>query len=356
MPRSAPRSRPGPCWRRTRTTTTCAAGRRCVRHGGSGVEPVDVEELAWGSVMGMAEAAAYYTVADALELAIVAGEFIPGGRGWRQSSSSGPPALLRSREHLDGASLLDRVLDERIDTWLDRHRGRRPRSCARCSPGCAARRRCPTPGPTHRAGALATRTRRRGAHANADAPAQAGDREGDDERIRLGRRLQPTQARGRLPGGSRDPRTGRSHRRGTRRKLQLSLTPIGKALLGDALSLWRRLCGALVSTHAYDAAVQELALALMLQEQVGSGARSRPRSPRSWTASTGAAATGWRPTNGTSAGRWSTSTGGSTMCLLQHDPDQPRWQDSWRPNQAGRRARRKRYGPERRGHVVTWEM
>jgi hypothetical protein len=55
-----------------------------------------------------------------------------------------------------------------------------------------------------------------------------------------------------------------------RRKQQLLLKATGKALLGDPLALWRRLCGVLVSAHAYDGAVQELALALMLQEQVAS--------------------------------------------------------------------------------------
>lgn len=237
----------------------------------SGVEPVAVEELAWGSVMGMEEAAAYYTVADALELAIVAGQFTPGGRGWRQKQHAVVrQQLLRSREHLDEASLLDRVLDERIDTWLDRHGGRRPEILRPLLPRLRGPAALPDDLDQHLA------------------PVRwLLERTGEGLTLTQTHRLKPatvttmTDAFGANDGFSRrkledDFREVLATRELAeaidavrRRKLQLQLTPTGKTLLSDPLALWRRLCAVLVSSHAYDAAVQELGLALMLQEDVG---------------------------------------------------------------------------------------
>ncbi len=84
----------------------------------SGVEPVDVDDLAWGGVMGVEEAAAYYSAAASLELSIVAGDFTPGSRGWKKTQQAiVREQLVRPRRELDDASLLDRVLAERIDGW-----------------------------------------------------------------------------------------------------------------------------------------------------------------------------------------------------------------------------------------------
>ncbi len=238
----------------------------------SGVQPVDVEELAWGGVMGMEEAAAYYTVADALELAIVAGEFTPGGRGWRQKQQAVVrQQLLRAREHLDGGSLLDRVLDERVDTWLSRHRSHRAEIVRPLLPRLRGPVALPDDLDRHVApvrwlleraaeGLALTQTHRL-KPATVTAMTDAFGWDDGFSRRKLEddfREVIATRELAEAIGAVR------------RHKVQLLLTPTGKALLGNPLALWRRLCGALVSAHAYDAAVQELALALMLQEQVAS--------------------------------------------------------------------------------------
>src|ERR1700759_4422822 len=48
----------------------------------SNAPPPDTELLAWGSVMGSQERAAYDACAAALELAFASGELSVGGRGW----------------------------------------------------------------------------------------------------------------------------------------------------------------------------------------------------------------------------------------------------------------------------------
>ncbi len=49
----------------------------------SNAAPPDTDLLAWGSVMGSQERAAYDACAAALELAFAAGELTAGSRGWR---------------------------------------------------------------------------------------------------------------------------------------------------------------------------------------------------------------------------------------------------------------------------------
>lgn len=49
----------------------------------SGIRPPDLDELQWGSVMGMRENAALSSTAEFLELAVASGELVPGARGWK---------------------------------------------------------------------------------------------------------------------------------------------------------------------------------------------------------------------------------------------------------------------------------
>lgn len=93
----------------------------------SGIEPPDTERVTWGSVMGAAEALAIETVADRLELAIAVGDLQPGARGWRdQQTEFTLDVLARPRADLDGMTLYDAILDERLDEWI-----RGPRSSTR---------------------------------------------------------------------------------------------------------------------------------------------------------------------------------------------------------------------------------
>jgi hypothetical protein len=121
----------------------------------SNAAPPDTELLAWGSVMGSQERAAYDACAAALELAFASGELSAGARGWRtkrvdivnrwltgQCFSGGttppdPPATggMSSPQTpltpLDGApgtdTWLGRISAERIDAWAHGRPGERSR-------------------------------------------------------------------------------------------------------------------------------------------------------------------------------------------------------------------------------------
>jgi hypothetical protein len=89
----------------------------------SGIRPPDIEELVWGSVMGIVESNALSSVAELLELAIASGDLVPGARGWRQRQTELVRAhLTTARIELGGRTWLDAVVDERLDTWLSAYR------------------------------------------------------------------------------------------------------------------------------------------------------------------------------------------------------------------------------------------
>lgn len=93
----------------------------------SGIDPPDTELLTWGTVMGPSEARALEAVADRLELAIAAADLQPGSRGWRdQQAEIAKQALISPRPQLQGGTLYDQILVERIDAWV-----RGPRSTTR---------------------------------------------------------------------------------------------------------------------------------------------------------------------------------------------------------------------------------
>ncbi len=304
----------------------------------SGVEPVDVDELAWGSVAGMAEASAYYQVALALELAIAAGEFTPGARGWKAAQQRFiRQQLLRAPEAADGGCLLDEVLEERIQAWLTargaarqetvRPLGHRLRAPSVLPPDLS---RCVAPVRwllDQAAGGLALTATHRLKPATVTAMVHAFDWD-DGVGVR------------RLEGDFREVVATRDLAECSgvvrRRKLQLLLTPTGRRLTGDDPALWRRLCTALVAAEPYDAAVQELALALMLQREDLSRAQLAAPIHDAMTGE------GWhskdgRPPDEHHVGwalvdfHWRLEA----LRLLEHDATKPRWQDSWRLTPAG---------------------
>jgi len=112
----------------------------------SNAAPPDTELLAWGSVMGSQERAAYDACAAALELAFASGELSAGARGWRTKRAdivnrwlclSGgttppdPPALggLPAPQTPGPSSdtWLGRISAERIDAWAHGRPGERSR-------------------------------------------------------------------------------------------------------------------------------------------------------------------------------------------------------------------------------------
>jgi len=105
----------------------------------SNATPPDTDLLAWGSVMGSAERAAYHACGAAIELALVAGELRPGVSGWRTRRVDLVNRWLTEQPAVpaaDGASdesedvpepWIARISAERIDSWLRGCSGERSR-------------------------------------------------------------------------------------------------------------------------------------------------------------------------------------------------------------------------------------
>lgn len=111
----------------------------------SNAAPPDTDLLAWGSVMGPQERAAYDACAAALELAFASGELCVGARGWRTRRMDIVNRWLTGRPDaseglLDGTDTalgadgvpgtdtwLGRISAERIDAWAHGRPGERSR-------------------------------------------------------------------------------------------------------------------------------------------------------------------------------------------------------------------------------------
>ena len=112
----------------------------------SNAAPPDTDLLAWGSVMGPQERAAYDACAAALELAFASGELCVGARGWRTRRvelvnrwlTGRSDASLHPAEAGEGMGLvldsvpgtdtwLGRISAERIDAWAHGRPGERSR-------------------------------------------------------------------------------------------------------------------------------------------------------------------------------------------------------------------------------------
>src|SRR6202011_1487188 len=126
----------------------------------SNAAPPDTELLAWGSVMGAQERAAYDACAAALELAFASGELSVGARGWRTKRVdivnrwlTGRPTGDRDGDAQPGLALngggepgqaldsapgtdtwLGRISAERIDAWAHGRPGERSRRARGLTP------------------------------------------------------------------------------------------------------------------------------------------------------------------------------------------------------------------------------
>lgn len=102
-----------------------ADGKRAFRKAdlASGIQPPDLDELEWGPIMGIVESDALSSTADQLELAVAAGELVPGARGWKQRQEEIVRAHLTTpRIELNGRTWLDGIRAERLETWLEGRR------------------------------------------------------------------------------------------------------------------------------------------------------------------------------------------------------------------------------------------
>ena len=109
----------------------------------SNAAPPDTDLLAWGSVMGSQERAAYDACAAALELAFASGELSVGARGWRTKrvdivnrwltgrptdDQDAGPETGQARDRAPGSDTwLGRISAERIDAWAHGRPGERSR-------------------------------------------------------------------------------------------------------------------------------------------------------------------------------------------------------------------------------------
>ncbi len=106
---------------------------------GSGIEPPDIDDFAWGQVMGIGESTARSAVEDALERAIAEGELTVGGRGWRRRQTEITAATLDSDHPVEtDQSWRTVVVAERVQYWVEGSVGRAP-SLAQLRGGVADR-------------------------------------------------------------------------------------------------------------------------------------------------------------------------------------------------------------------------
>ncbi|HEY3883003.1 MAG TPA: hypothetical protein VGM12_30825 [Trebonia sp.] len=90
--------------------------------------PPDTDLLAWSSVMGPDERAAYDACAAAIELAVAAGELKVGASGWKTRRAALVERwLTRPAGAPDEDSWLSRISAERIEEWAHGHPGERSR-------------------------------------------------------------------------------------------------------------------------------------------------------------------------------------------------------------------------------------
>jgi hypothetical protein len=90
--------------------------------------PPDTDLLAWSSVMGLDERAAFDACAAAIELAVAAGELRVGVSGWKTKRAGLVERWLTRPGNAPGADTwLSRISAERIEEWAHGHPGERSR-------------------------------------------------------------------------------------------------------------------------------------------------------------------------------------------------------------------------------------
>ena len=98
------------------------AGRKAFRTAlnNSPVDPPDLTDFAWGSIMGLDEASARATVETGLETALDAGRFSPGVGMWRAAKATITAEILDTpQEHHFGQTWRSVIITERLRTWTN---------------------------------------------------------------------------------------------------------------------------------------------------------------------------------------------------------------------------------------------
>lgn len=93
----------------------------------SGIDPPDLDDFAWGDVMGIEEAIARANTERSLEEAIVTGRMTPGSRGWKTTAADVTTTLLDGPDSdLPGQTPRTAILTERVADWLRNAEHRSP--------------------------------------------------------------------------------------------------------------------------------------------------------------------------------------------------------------------------------------
>jgi len=234
----------------------------------SGIRPPDIDQVEWGSVMGMTESDAQSSTADALELAVASGALVPGTRGWKlRQEELVRMHLTTPRIELGGRTWLDGIVEERLDTWLAKRRSaarRRvlePLAAALRAPAALPAGIDPVPRlrwflgelaegqPLTQAGNLSRAFVQAAAPRfcwDFATPPRTEDELYDLHQLRhLGQRL------------------GLARRSGHK----LVLTPKGRAALHDNELLWRAAASGLLPVNRFAAALGEVTLALLVNRE-----------------------------------------------------------------------------------------
>jgi hypothetical protein len=99
-------------------TSGIAAFRRA--SAASGVTPPDLPEFEWGAAMGLQESSAWWSVSGLLEVAVMAGDLVPGTRGWRaRQREIARTGLTTPRS---GQTPVQLITIERTRTWVNKRR------------------------------------------------------------------------------------------------------------------------------------------------------------------------------------------------------------------------------------------
>jgi hypothetical protein len=86
----------------------------------SGVVPPGVPGFEWGQAMGFLEAAAWSSASGLLELAVAAGDVVPGARGWKSRQRQLVHSYLdRPQAELAGETFGQAILTERVEIWVN---------------------------------------------------------------------------------------------------------------------------------------------------------------------------------------------------------------------------------------------
>ncbi len=236
----------------------------------SGIEPPSTELLTWGAIMGPAEGYALEAAAGTLELAVAAGELVPGARGWRDRQAELTAAMLSTpRRELGGQTPYERILDERLGRWV---RGARSTTRSGLLAPLAARLPEPVEAPAPRA----VRHILRAPHwliaevgdglaltAAGYLPPRTVGRALDElgwREVLIGPATREVDAYPVLVLRETATRLGLVRRRGAR----LLLTPAGRSCAGDAAALWTAVAGGLVGPeHSALAVTWEVVLAVL---------------------------------------------------------------------------------------------